>query len=396
MTRRVEVIVGTNEEFILGYQLTQNKDGGVSMHQTFADHSHSGSIRQVAVGGKLLASGAADEMIRIFNLATRTEVGIVMEHQGTISSLAFHGASHLFSAAEDGNICIYKQGKWQCEKTLRGHRGGVVGLAVHPSGKLALSVGRDNTLRTWNLIKGRKAYITKLKGAADAVYWSPKGTQYLLVKGSCVDVCEVATGRIEHSIDFKEHISSLTFVTDDIIAVGGEGRNICLYDIATKIEMGQWPAHASRVKCLCSLPGMAAEELWLVSASSDGVIKVWSLELLSLSSKPKLLGEVNTTCRIICMDLYLPPYTPSLDTDPDSAAEYASSEEEKEEDEEDDEDEDGEEAEDNKEQCDRETKSNTEHREALSDKSKLKSEKRKKHKSNCSGGPNSKKKIRFR
>lgn len=51
----------------------------------------------------------------------------------------------------------------KCEKTLRGHRGGVVGLAVHPSGKLALSVGRDGTLRTWNLIKGRKAYITKLK-----------------------------------------------------------------------------------------------------------------------------------------------------------------------------------------------------------------------------------------
>ncbi|MPC29217.1 p21-activated protein kinase-interacting protein 1-like [Portunus trituberculatus] len=214
-------------------------DGRVSLHQFFADHSHNGSVRQVAVGGKILASGAADETIRVFNLSTRTE----------------------------------------CEKTLRGHRGGVVDLAVHPSGKMALSIGRDNTLRTWNLIKGRKAYITKLKGAADAVHWNPKGTQYLLVKGSCVDVYEVDTGRVEHSIDFKEHISALTFVTDDIIAVGGEGKNICLYDIATKIEMGQWAAHASRVKCLCTLPGIAAEELWLVSASSDGIIKVWSLEL---------------------------------------------------------------------------------------------------------------------
>ena len=69
---------------------------------------------------------------------------------------------------------------------------------------------------------------------------------------------------------------------DDIIAVGGEGKNICLYDIATKIEMGQWAAHASRVKCLCTIPGMATEELWLVSASSDGVIKVWSLEVSGL------------------------------------------------------------------------------------------------------------------
>ncbi|KAG0720321.1 p21-activated protein kinase-interacting protein 1-like [Chionoecetes opilio] len=382
MGRKVEIIVGTNEEFILGYEAVL-KDGGVSLRQTFADHSHSGSVRQVTVGGRMLASGAADEMIRIFNLKTRTEVGIVMEHHGTVSSLAFHGTTHLFSAAEDGNICIYKHGKWQCEKTLRGHRGGVVGLAVHPSGRMALSVGRDNTLRTWNLIKGRKAYITKLKEAADAVYWSPQGTQYLLVKGSCVDVYEVATGRVEHSIDFKEHISSLTFVTDDIIAVGGEGRNICLYDIATKIEMGQWSAHASRVKCLCTIPGMAAEELWLVSASSDGVIKIWGLELLSLNTKPKLLGEVNTTCRIICMDVYLPPHKPSLDTDPEASAEYASSEEEAKEGEEDEE-----EDENTKEDCEEEIKRMATKQENVSYKTKLKLEKRKKR--NSSGGPNSK------
>ena len=53
-------------------------------------------------------------------------------------------------------------------------------------------------------------------------------------------------------------------------------------------------------------------------------------QLLSLSSEPKLLGEVNTTCRIICMDVYQPPYTPALDTDPAGLDEYASSEEEKE------------------------------------------------------------------
>lgn len=33
-------------------------------------------------------------------------------------------------------------------------------LACHPSGKLALSVGKDRTLRTWNLVKGRPAYTT--------------------------------------------------------------------------------------------------------------------------------------------------------------------------------------------------------------------------------------------
>lgn len=34
-------------------------------------------------------------------------------------------------------------------------------LAVHPSGKLALSVGHDRTLRIWNLMAGRCAFITQ-------------------------------------------------------------------------------------------------------------------------------------------------------------------------------------------------------------------------------------------
>ena len=42
-------------------------------------------------------------------------------------------------------------------------RGGVNSLAIHPSGKLALSAGHDMSLRTWNLIKGRVAYTTNMK-----------------------------------------------------------------------------------------------------------------------------------------------------------------------------------------------------------------------------------------
>ena len=52
---------------------------------------------------------------------------------------------------------------FQCEKSLFGHKGAINSLAIHPSGKLALSVGNDKTLHTWDLMKGRKAYVTNLK-----------------------------------------------------------------------------------------------------------------------------------------------------------------------------------------------------------------------------------------
>ena len=39
-------------------------------------------------------------------------------------------------------------------------------VSVHPSGKLALSVGHDSTLRVWNLVTEKLATTTKLKNGA--------------------------------------------------------------------------------------------------------------------------------------------------------------------------------------------------------------------------------------
>ncbi|KAK3872698.1 hypothetical protein Pcinc_022246 [Petrolisthes cinctipes] len=322
--RNLEIVVGTNEEYLLGYQLKTTKDGSIRLQQTYANHSHMGSVRQVAVVGNSLVSGSADEVIRIFNLHSRSEEGSIMEHQGTITHLSFYGTKHLFSASEDGKICIFnKKKKWKCEKTLKGHRGPVSSVSVHPSGKLALSVGKDRTMYTWNLIKGRKAYITNLKSAADSVKWSPAGTHYLLVRGSCVEVYLVESAKLLHTVDFKQAISVITFITDELIAVGGEGQNISLYDIGSGgIEMLQWEAHKMRVKCICVLPWVssATSQVYLASGSSDGTIKIWKLDLLLLS-KPKLLGEVNTTCRIICMDAYPSPSKPTSASYVDSTKE---------------------------------------------------------------------------
>jgi WD40 repeat protein len=47
-------------------------------------------------------------------------------------------------------------------------RGRINSLSVHPSGRLLLSVGKDKTLRTWNLIKGRSAFITNLKQGSNS------------------------------------------------------------------------------------------------------------------------------------------------------------------------------------------------------------------------------------
>lgn len=45
---------------------------------------------------------------------------------------------------------------------LLGHRGGVIDFSVHPSGKVALSVGKDKSMKMWDLVKGKSAFKTRL------------------------------------------------------------------------------------------------------------------------------------------------------------------------------------------------------------------------------------------
>lgn len=54
-------------------------------------------------------------------------------------------------------------------------QGSVNALSVHTSGRIALSVARDCTIRMWNLVKGRTSYTSKLDAEAEGVAFFPSG-----------------------------------------------------------------------------------------------------------------------------------------------------------------------------------------------------------------------------
>jgi protein MAK11 len=186
--------------------------GSYELEQSFTDRAHCGSIRCVSSSSKLIASGSSDEVIRIFNMKKRNDCGTLVQHSGTITHLEFFKNSHLFSSSEDGTICVWDTRNWTCDKTLRGHKEAINSISVHPSGKLLLSVSKDKTLRTWNLIKGRCAYVTNLKAVAHIVIWSPSCTFFAVAIDKRVDIYDITIGGIIHSIDYGKRINCLLFL----------------------------------------------------------------------------------------------------------------------------------------------------------------------------------------
>ena len=63
-----------------------------------------------------------------------------------INAMKFYDKKNLITCADDGKVCVIRTGTWKVEKTLLKHNLGVIDIAVHPSGKMALTTGNINFL----------------------------------------------------------------------------------------------------------------------------------------------------------------------------------------------------------------------------------------------------------
>jgi protein MAK11 len=55
---------------------------------------------------------------------------------------------------QDTMLRIWRCHDWECVHVLSGHKEAITSVSIHPSGKLALSVSKDNTMKLWNLVQG--------------------------------------------------------------------------------------------------------------------------------------------------------------------------------------------------------------------------------------------------
>ena len=241
---------------------------------------------------------------RVYDTRRMVEVGTLMLHEGTVTSVAFFGGTHMLSGGEDGGVCIWNAKTWDNLKVLRGHRGRVNDLAIHPSGRLAVSVGRDRTLRTWDLLKGRPAFTSARRTAAQCVLWTECGRSVILAENKAVQVLSLSEGGPTCSLEPGFWVGSMTLLRHGRLAVAGHDPDIHIYDV----EAGGAPlvtvsGHTTRVKSLAvsRALGPAAEEL-LVSGDSEGVVKVWAVGEDSVGK----YGEARVQGRITGLAIALP------------------------------------------------------------------------------------------
>nr|XP_060630820.1 p21-activated protein kinase-interacting protein 1 isoform X1 [Anolis sagrei ordinatus] len=297
----MELLGGCYEQVLFGFAVRPGEKWEAV--PDFTHHAHSASLSALATNDRYVVTGSKDETMQIYDMKKKVEHGALMQHNGTVTCLEFYGNAHLLSGAEDGFMCVWNTKRWECLKSIKAHKGHVTSLSIHPSGKLALSVGTDKTLRTWNLVEGRSAFIKNLKQNAHLVKWSPNGELYLVVIANKVDIYKLATASISGTIVTEKRISSVKFLTDRILAIAGDDEFVRLFDCESQKCLCEFKAHENRIKEISSFEreGVCV----LVTASSDGYIKMWSLDLDQMKNAPSLLCEVNTKARLTCLAVWL-------------------------------------------------------------------------------------------
>jgi len=297
-----EIILGSYESFVIGikfrYKSQHSKER--ELVQSFNDHVHQASIRSVSCSSKYMVSCSTDETIEVYNMIRRCHVHTILQHSGTVTSLTFTpDESHLISTSDDGSIAVFETGSWKLKKLWdKAHKGSAVSfLAVHPSGKLALSVGKDKTLRTWNLVKGRPAYTTNHSSMTayyffDKIIWSPAGQYYALSLNTKLMIYNIETAGISCTVEDSQKIHCVTFLTEQFVCFGTENGSLHCYNIVKNESVWEMKIGDIRVKCLMKVDN------WLVTALSDGHISVWEL---NDNEKPTEICSLFLDCRVTCM-----------------------------------------------------------------------------------------------
>lgn len=349
------------DEQKLELQLLRRKGcDGKYLKLTFAMAAHEGSVRCLDIAGgapsaphvaaacgggkpfpKTLLSGGYDETINVYNLFKRSQEGELKTPNDLGSPLCCSFAppsnsynindnnssvllsTHAMVGTTSGKIILYKNNKdWSIEHVLSGHHPTEVScLAVHPTGKLALSGGRsDGKLILWDLMKGRLAYVHKVALSSSLkrrkenttinhIVWSGDGMRYAYCYGTKITVKDANSGEDLLDVDMPGRVNQLAFIggregmfvaaaCDDgglpVLEVGhvvggndddddgeeddsddGGGNNtrraIMAIEPVDKVVAGD-----DRFKCIRSVEGGSG--FLVVTANSGGVVSLMDLE----------------------------------------------------------------------------------------------------------------------
>lgn len=239
---------------------------------------HADAVLSVAFSpkGDMLASGSSDKEVRLWQIPTGHVLRILDRHVDAVLTVAFApDGQTVASGSYDGTVRHWKIDRDLVHK-FTGHTFGVRSIAFSPNGREFASGAYDSTVQIRDLASGHARTFRGAASAAMTVAFTRAGKP--LVAGfskRTVRLWDMKTG--EPSRIFSEHASSVQSVVfspnGKTLATGSSDTTARLWDADTGHTLRVFEGHASAVLSVAFSP----DGKTLASGSSDNTVRLWDV-----------------------------------------------------------------------------------------------------------------------
>jgi serine/threonine protein kinase len=244
--------------------------------------------------GKLIASGSADETMRLWRVDEGTDDGVALKQVTGVSSLAFTSdGKTLACGCENGTVRLWAVSGAKPKEglVLPGHSGLITCVAFSPDGKFLVTGGKDGTVRLLSRAadKPSAAVIPNTGGTVLWLGFSPDGGKLLVGYGDGKDkpgefyLWELMTkeGKLQLALRQKAPLSGLKDLRSLLISPDGT-----LILAATLTEAYVWgkeegkdfyrvtASFARATLCVALSP----DQRQALCGGKDGLVRLWDVK----------------------------------------------------------------------------------------------------------------------
>ncbi|MDP9293207.1 MAG: hypothetical protein M3O90_02075, partial [Actinomycetota bacterium] len=250
----------------------------------------SGDDRTMAIGGE-------DGSLRLLDLSSGKLQTASGRHRAAVNEARFTPDGRtLVTTGEDGDVILWDVRQAAAAETLSGHARSAFSPQIADDGKTLYTASLDGTVLIWDLVGSRRLGRRFTAGTGDSFRYSLSSDGRLLAHGqddgaiSLVDMRTLTRREpfpvvSESGVEGPSGVEGIAFVPGShLLVVGGAYGSVALVDAdrgqVVKRLRGHRAEYRFRGKVLPNpiwTPGLTADGSLLATASSDGVVRLWSL-----------------------------------------------------------------------------------------------------------------------
>ncbi|MFI5797380.1 protein kinase [Streptomyces sp. NPDC051677] len=242
--------------------------------------------------GATLASSSTDHTVKLWDVGTRKNTGVLSGHMGAISAMRFTPDGSLLAAAADDidehTISLWDVSTHTERRTLTvGEDTSVVSLAFSPDNHTLASVDEDGTILVWDVRSGRKT-ATIRENTSDAFPVEFSVTSLFLGgfdSGNRPHRWDVVTGRPVSVAARDGNWATISGSTVSIRDGSGSSR-LLLIGHEGKITDMDWSGGTAKL---------------LATGSTDGTIRIWRTDTGKMARKLTLDRDSGSTADAVAL-----------------------------------------------------------------------------------------------